>query len=483
MAALVRFPLLSLSTITADEGIHGMFAMNVAIFRDWPLVGLPSVGIRNSALFIYMLAIPYAIVRHPLAGVGFVAALNVWAVWLCYRVGRRLGGHATGVVAALLYALSPWGVAYARTMWPPSCLAPFVLLFLEQVMAWLDDHRPSRTDKLVIAAFVLPQLHFSAFAAPVFLCFLFTFYFRLVPWRRVCVSALIGLATWTPWLYWQHVDNHWVDLSAAWSSGQARGEFIATGLDVVKNFRGLLHSGRMEYWYGHTFDQLPEFFPAWLRAMAWASAVILFVLWVLTIGFILRRGTTADRWLLFWSVLPSLLLWFIRPVIHPHYVLVAYPVPFVIMARTFVVLVSQISPTLRRNLVALSILSLVTLTHASINVGWFRYLAADRPDGSGHFELTYRQRFDVADAILHDAGQRRVNLVGPFNGQAPAYNFVYNYEQMRRGYARYRVDRDHVYWVDEGQHIIPGYDSDDYEKEWRVGPTRVVLLRLRHRRD
>ena len=98
------------------------------------LSGGTTLGIQRGALDVYLLALPLALIgRHVEAAVWGLAALGVIAVALTYVLGRRVGGPAIGLMAALFMAANPWLVAYDRKLWAHIQVTFSVLLL---ILAW-----------------------------------------------------------------------------------------------------------------------------------------------------------------------------------------------------------------------------------------------------------------------------------------------------------------------------------------------------------
>src|SRR5471032_1524167 len=115
-AAFTRFVSLDLMEFKGDEAGATRLALHVLGFsepgvgRFFPTAGLTSsIGVPNPALFTYLIALPLAVVRSPLAAASLVAASNVVAIWLTYLVGKRYYSNFVGIAGAALFALSPWG--------------------------------------------------------------------------------------------------------------------------------------------------------------------------------------------------------------------------------------------------------------------------------------------------------------------------------------------------------------------------------------
>ena len=98
------------------------------------LSGGTTLGIQRGALDVYLLALPLALIgQHVEAAVWWLAALGVVAVALTYVLGRRVGGPAVGLLAALFMATNPWLITYDRKLWAHIQVAFSVLLL---ILAW-----------------------------------------------------------------------------------------------------------------------------------------------------------------------------------------------------------------------------------------------------------------------------------------------------------------------------------------------------------
>ena len=98
------------------------------------LSGGTTLGIQRGALDVYLLALPLALLgKHIEAAVWGLAALGVIAVALTYVLGRRVGGPAIGLLAALFMAANPWLIAYDRKLWAHIQVVFSVLLL---ILAW-----------------------------------------------------------------------------------------------------------------------------------------------------------------------------------------------------------------------------------------------------------------------------------------------------------------------------------------------------------
>ena len=500
VAAALRLARLDLVSITADEGIHGTGARNVSLlwFEMFPVVGLPSVGIRNSALFMYLIALPNFVWRHPLSGVAFIAALNLLSVAMTYRLGRRWFGRPAAIVGAALLAVSPWAVLYARNMWPPSAVIPAALLVLGAGLRFAHSGGNRTLFILSLAIFLVPQLHFSGFCAPAWIAIVLAVSRRRFgpgSFRALLLGALLGAATWAPWIYHQQ-QQEWSDLAqftrlfkkdgaaleAAAKAAVTAPQSPFSASALADSFAALLAAGRMDYWFRTPTEDLPEFFTPHERGLRQAAGALAGALFLAGCGLACR--SLAGRLLLLWIAMPFVLLAALRPTLHPHYLWIAFPVPFLFMGLT-----------LRRGalgmLAAAAMVVVIAADLATVR-GWAGYVAAGRTDGADRYQLSYAQRYAAVRSVLDEAGRVEIDVAGFFSGLQPAYSYIHDHEAWERGRGRWPKDRHRLYWFDETHGDEPPLEAfgklndawpqfryEAIEKQWRVGPTRIFKLRGR----
>ena len=223
-AAVARFVNLDLMEFKGDEAEAMRLALHVLGFsepgggRFFPTAGLTSnVGVPNPALFIYLIALPLAVVRSPLAAASLVAASNVVAVWLTYLVGKRYYSSFVGLSAAALFALSPWGIIFSRKIWAQDTLPIFATLFLLQLHALLVEKRPRALCWLIILVAAATQIHFSAWILPIILLVAIMVGRRTIEWRWALLGIAGAVALYAPFLAY-HTRQAYDDAVAASSS-------------------------------------------------------------------------------------------------------------------------------------------------------------------------------------------------------------------------------------------------------------------------
>ncbi len=203
LATFLRFYHLDWTEYKLDEANISRLALDMVRYGKVPVWGLgSSVGIYNGALSEWLLAIPYALSSNPLVATGFVAAFNVLAVAMTYAFTRKLAGPRAAWMATLLFAVAPWAVINSRKLWAQDLLPPFViayvwtayLAFIEKKPWWLVVHA------LALSACI--QLHYSALTL-VFLSafYVLVFWWRKWPWKVLLVTVAAGLLSMGPFLY------------------------------------------------------------------------------------------------------------------------------------------------------------------------------------------------------------------------------------------------------------------------------------------
>ena len=119
LAAALRWMRPGLVEFKYDEVNITRMALGLADRGPLPVLsGGTTLGIQRGALDVYLLALPLTLIsRHVEAAVWWLAALGVVAVALTYVLGRRVGGPAVGLMAALFMAVNPWLITYDRKLW------------------------------------------------------------------------------------------------------------------------------------------------------------------------------------------------------------------------------------------------------------------------------------------------------------------------------------------------------------------------------
>lgn len=118
-------------TYLGDEGRDVRIVRDLITKGDLVFIG-PQTSIGNmylGPLYYYLMA--PALFLSGLDPVGpaiMVALLSVLTVFLTWLFGRKWFGRASGILAALFFAISPVAITYGRTSWNPNPMPLFALL-------------------------------------------------------------------------------------------------------------------------------------------------------------------------------------------------------------------------------------------------------------------------------------------------------------------------------------------------------------------
>jgi hypothetical protein len=181
-----------------------------------PLVGVPSsAGFDHSPISVYLYIPAFLFTTDPIPATLYGGLVNVAAVALCWWLARRWpgGGRWAAAIAGLLFAVSPWSVAFSRKIWQVAFVPLLTLAFVElAVSALVEGRRWHLAWALAIYA-LLVQVHPSAVSLALAL-FLWLIIFRQqVRAGPLLVGGALGLLTAVPFLTHQ-VQNGWPIIAA-----------------------------------------------------------------------------------------------------------------------------------------------------------------------------------------------------------------------------------------------------------------------------
>jgi len=329
LGLLLRLIFPTLAEFKRDEATVIRRAQAIAWGGDRPAIGVgASVGPANPPLFLYLMAIPLRLWADPVAAVLWVGLLNGLAVWACYQVGRLYFGPKAGLIAAFLFAVSPWAVLYGRKIWSQNI--PLVTLgFMAALLATcVHQHRWALVGAFVGLA-ALIGLHLGGLAFIPILGIALLLYHREVSWKPLLVgSGLLGLAFLPYVLY---------DARQGWSSLRGLLDYGGGGdtwsWDAWRYAFALTGSAGIEGQAGALWPQFRSALPN-----LWALNTLMQGVLALALCYALyqvARGTLERR-----RTLTLLLLWLSIPIFlqsrpatptQPHYFILLYPVQFLLI--------------------------------------------------------------------------------------------------------------------------------------------------------
>ena len=318
-----------------DEATVVRLGQAIAYEGARPAVGVDSsLGIDNLPLTLYLMALPLRIWPDPLAAVLFTGLLNSLALVACYGLASAAFGHREAVISTLLFAVGPWAVLYARKIWartlPLATLAFMASLYLTFVRRKRWALVPAFA---ALAGLLGLQLEGLAFVPILGLCLLL--FHREVSWRPLLLGVAVFGVLMLPYLVY--------DARHGWANARglldyAGGESYLSW-DAVRFAFELVGSRGIE-------GQAGRLAPAFRQRQApfwWLNRVLELALVAGLIDAVVHviQGQTRARRRTF----ALLLLWFAVPILlqirtsaptQPHYFVMLYPAPYLLIAAVAV---------------------------------------------------------------------------------------------------------------------------------------------------
>ena len=192
LGATVRFMQMGLIRYGYDQSYPAYQALGLLDGGVWPLIGQPSsVFLDNPPLMTYIQALPLLLFRSPWAVQGLILFLNSAAVWFVWRVAADLLGRRAGLIAAFLFAVSPWVVFFSRTTWVQSLVPFFMAVIAWGVWPTLVNERadPRRFLAGGVAVTLLTQTYIQAWGVLPQIGLLLLVFRRRLPRRALAVAA------------------------------------------------------------------------------------------------------------------------------------------------------------------------------------------------------------------------------------------------------------------------------------------------------
>jgi hypothetical protein len=346
LAAYLRLSNLELTEFKLDEAHVCSRAAEFLSSGRLPLVGIgSSVGAANPPLFIYLMAIPVSLSKNPTVIAGFIALLNVGAVLGCYLLAKEYFGERVGLIATLLFAVSPWAVFYSRKIWAQDLLPPFVGLFFAAIFSTIVKRKPKQLILVFLWLACLIQLHLSALAfIPLVILLHLAFSIlslskgrsriRLVP---LLVGLLVFVLIFAPYIYYD-ATHGWINLRTFIEVSRGPSTFD------VKSAQYAAQIIAGEGYHALTGASFKRFLSE-IIGFTWLNAVetwlflggIAYLGWQVLGGWYRgRKGRVSDEVVKFTILLSWLLvpvLFYVRHAtpVYPHYFILLYPVQFILI--------------------------------------------------------------------------------------------------------------------------------------------------------
>ena len=353
-------------TFLGDEGRDVLVVKQMIVDHKFTLLGpTSSVGgfFLGPVYYYFMLPFLWAWRLDPTGPAVMVAVFGIATIYVVYRLGRELFGTGAGIIAALLYAVSPLVIAYSRSSWNPNVVPFFSTLLL--YLLWRVVVRRRWRDMFWVGAVmgIGLQLHYLFLFLFVLVGFWFLIYGRKREYVRFYGLGFAGLVVGlSPYLAFE--------LRHGFVNTQTVIRFLGEGKEtgfILRQFLANMNDVPFRL-FGRLVFRLPqpEIWDSLLSSQRLALAVVirttlyvgLGILAFLALRYRHEHQKQASILLLLWFIVPVLLFGFYKKAIYDYYFGIFYALPFLVTA-----LVLTIIARLKRGTVACLLLLFALLLY------------------------------------------------------------------------------------------------------------------------
>lgn len=342
IATFLRLQNLWYVEFKGDEAENSFLVTNLIYQGIFPLIGdMSSIRVFNPPMFVYLLTIPFMISKNPVVASGFVALLNILAVYICFLFCKKFFNRRIALFASAFFALNPWVIFYSRKIWANNLLTVFILIFFYSLYE-VVIHKKQKYILLSCVSFgIFTQLHLSTLYF-LFLWFLVFLIFKpKVQFKYFLIGAGILVLLYSPYILFE-LQNNFYNVKAF---------FAFSKMPFKLRMEGLVMPFRLATTHG--FPSSFNFLGSNIFQMALLGAAILYLL----CNFKNRKYSIV----LFWFFLPILILTISKKYTPNHYFICLFPSQFIMLA----ILLDKICCVVQKSHVVVA-LSLVLLLSQGI---------------------------------------------------------------------------------------------------------------------
>lgn len=235
-----------------------------------------SIGISNPPGVIYLFMPLAALSSNPMWGAVLVGVFTTAAAVLTYFFTRRYYGRFAGTVAALLYATAAGPLNYARFIWQPNLMPPFVVLFMFALFWGVVERRKGWLWPALVLFGILYQMHPTTLLLGVPLLVAVALAPGTLRWRDLFLACFLLLIIFLPYLAWE-VFTGFADIHGIFTLTNQHAHFDTQAIHFYRYFLA-------------PYDNLPDNIHSVVRALApllpWLTAAML----LLTLGGFVTAG-------------------------------------------------------------------------------------------------------------------------------------------------------------------------------------------------
>lgn len=165
LAAFLRlYKISQYMTFLGDEGRDVLVVYNILHGHLTFLGPTASVGgfFMGPIYYYFMTPFLWLFNYNPVGPAIMVAIFSLCTIILIYKIGSEFFNKSTGLIASLLYAISPLAIAYSRSSWNPNLMPFFSILTLYLMYVGLKSQKKLFLILSGISMGIALQLHYTA---------------------------------------------------------------------------------------------------------------------------------------------------------------------------------------------------------------------------------------------------------------------------------------------------------------------------------
>lgn len=439
------------------------------LFRTMALVekgafpGLGSELITGGSLGpleYYVLAIPFLISSDPAFLTTSVTILNIMAVFMLFIFCRDFFNMRTALIASALFAFSPAAVVFSKKVWNPYFLPLCTIIFFYALFK-VKIHLNKKYILAALPAYAcMIQFHISAvFLFPFVLVLFSKDLFKRELIKLTLSSFIIVFILFLPLLTYEFSHEFSNTKNIISGTGRLLSNKKMSLNDKAAGYFAVAMSNVNYIPHNSTENQCLQ--TEYKGNMLSKSEILLFLLAIIYISFIafFKKRDEIFIYLLAWYFLPLILFFIMSPLITNHYLIIQYPVQFVIIAILLGKIASLSIKWNKRN-IPLSVLVVLYITVLSISQTQDIYKYYNSVGEKGlincfGLNIALKQKLAIVNSIVKDSNNNQYvyenNVYGceDFPG-AGGYNeliggFDYLFEVQKRNHELRNEPTDRVY--------------------------------------
>ncbi len=338
LAAVLRLGWPTLTEFKFSEARLEALALEWTREGCLPLIGVPSsAGFDHSPLSVYLYIPAFLFTTNPIPATLYGGLISLLGVVLTGWFAKRWPGGGTQATlwTALLFAVSPWAVAFSRKIWQVVFIPPLVLACVGCVIGALIQKRPWAMACACLTYGLLVQIHPSAIAlAPAWVLWLLVFR-RQVKATTVLMGMGLAVLSALPFLFYQFQAG-WPALRALQALPPPTWDLSALLLfwDVVTG-RNIHALAGADLSFLTFIPQLEPVFNlvGWLVAASSLWLLVRLSRWWGSLDITRQRTARVDAVLLSWLLAPILFNLRHSLDLHLHFFVLVVPAAYLVVGR------------------------------------------------------------------------------------------------------------------------------------------------------